>query len=81
MKLRKTTIERKVKEAVAYATDTEVESVELSDTWEDYYGMDSIDKFVLLLEVERKFGIEIPDEDAAGMESVNDLVMYISKRV
>ena len=40
-------------------------------------GADSLDVVEFVMEVENKFGITIPDEDAAKMATVGDAVKYI----
>jgi acyl carrier protein len=40
--------------------------------------MSSLDLIDLAVEVEEKYGIELPNEDLAGITTVNDLIKYIS---
>ncbi len=40
--------------------------------------MSSLDLIDLAVEVEEKYGIEMPNEDLAGITTVNDLIKYIS---
>ena len=42
-------------------------------------GADSLDIVDLLVELEKKFNIIIPDEEAAGLTTVGELTNYISK--
>ena len=32
------------------------------------------------MELENKFGIEIPDEDIFGLKTMNDVIAYIEKK-
>ena len=43
-------------------------------------GVDSLDTVELIMALEEKFDIEIPDEDAERMETVSDVVKYIAKK-
>ncbi|WP_300447371.1 acyl carrier protein [Helicobacter mastomyrinus] len=40
---------------------------------------DSLDVVELVMALEEKFSIEIPDEDAEKIKTVNDVVTYIEK--
>ena len=44
-------------------------------------GADSLDAFELLMAFEDAFDIEIPDEDAETMQSLQDAITYIQSRV
>jgi acyl carrier protein len=47
----------------------------------DDLGADSLDIVELLMAVEDEYGIEVPDEDAEGMQTVGDIVRYIEERM
>ena len=47
----------------------------------DDIGADSLDIVELLMAVEDQFGIEVPDEDAEGMQTVGDIIRYIEERM
>jgi Phosphopantetheine attachment site. len=40
--------------------------------------VDSLDLSGMLLSIEEAFGIEIPDEDIDGIQTINDIVVYIN---
>lgn len=40
-------------------------------------GADSLDTVELIMEFEKEFGIEIPDEKAEGIKTVADAITYI----
>jgi acyl carrier protein len=44
-------------------------------------GFDSLDTFTLLFELESKFNISIPDDEARNIRTVNDIVEGIRKLV
>lgn len=41
-------------------------------------GMSSLDLINLAVEIEDSYGIELPDEDISGINTVSDLIRYIS---
>ena len=47
----------------------------------DDLGADSLDTVELIMEFEDEFGIEIPDEDAEKILSVNQAVEYIDNNI
>lgn len=44
-------------------------------------GADSLDTIELVMALEEKFNIEIPDEDAEEMHAVADVVKYIENKI
>lgn len=42
-------------------------------------GADSLDTVELVMELEKKFGIEIPDEESEKIKTVGDAVEFIEK--
>jgi len=44
-------------------------------------GIDSLDVFTLLFELENAFQISIPDEDVRSIRTVNDIVMGVKKLI
>lgn len=47
----------------------------------DDLGADSLDTVELIMALEEKFGIEVPDEDAEKLTTVGAAVEYIEKKV
>ena len=47
----------------------------------DDLGADSLDIVELLMAVEDQFGIEVPDEDAEGMQTIGDIIRYIEEHM
>lgn len=43
-------------------------------------GLDSLDMMNVLLAIEEKFGVKIPDEDTAGLDSVDNITGYLQRR-
>lgn len=42
-------------------------------------GVDSLDMMNLLLAIEEKYGIKVPDEEAARLDSVDSIVVYLQR--
>ncbi|MEK0447327.1 MAG: Acyl carrier protein, partial [Verrucomicrobiota bacterium] len=43
-------------------------------------GADSLDTVELVMAFEDEFGVEVPDEDAEKLQTVNDVVKYIEEK-
>lgn len=43
--------------------------------------LDSLDTVELTVGIEERFGIEIPDDDLEGVETINDIVALIFKKL
>jgi acyl carrier protein len=58
-----------------------VEEVEITPTtsFVDDLGADSLDTVELVMAIEEAFDIEIPDNDAEKMRTVQDVIDYIEK--
>lgn len=44
-------------------------------------GIDSLGMFNVLLVVEERYGIKIPDSDIENLQTVNDIVRYVNSHV
>ena len=63
----------KVMAAIAQVSKKPVSDVKLESTFGEL-GIDSLNGFHLLCELEEELGIVIPDDDARGLNSVGDVV-------
>lgn len=43
-------------------------------------GADSLDMVEVIMKLEEQFGLEIKDEDAENMKTMDDVVLYIQER-
>lgn len=66
----------KVMAAIAAVAKKPVSDVKLESTFGEL-GIDSLNGFHLLCELEEELGIAIPDDDARGLQSVADVVERI----
>jgi acyl carrier protein len=70
-------VDKKVKEIVAEQLGKDVNEITTSASFIDDLGADSLDIVELVMKMEEEFGIEIPDEEAEKIKTVNDVVEYI----
>ena len=57
----------------------EADEVSIESTFIDDLGADSLDIVELIMAFEEEFGIEIPDEAAEKIKTVQDVVSYIDQ--
>ncbi|BAP00277.1 acyl carrier protein [Wolbachia endosymbiont of Cimex lectularius] len=72
-------IEEKVKKIVLEHISKDVEKFSSSSKLSEH-GADSLDAVEIIMAAEEEFGIEIPDEDAQKMETVEQIAEYISNK-
>jgi len=70
--------EKRVREIVAEQLDKDIEEVKSESSFIKDLGADSLDIVELVMKMEEEFGIEIPDEEAEKIKTVNDVVQYIA---
>lgn len=73
-------VEKKVKEMVAKQLGVRVEKIIPESRFKEDLGADSLDMIDLLMEVEREFKLNIPDEDAEKMLKTGDVIFYIENK-
>ncbi|MEN3045956.1 MAG: acyl carrier protein [Candidatus Hydrothermales bacterium] len=57
------------------------EQVTMEARFQEDLGADSLDVVELVMKIEEKFGIEVPDEDAEKIRTVKDAVEYIQSKL
>jgi acyl carrier protein len=70
-----------VKEIIVQELSVPEEKVKESSTFESDLRADSLDVVELVMELEEKFEIEIPEEDFEQIRTVGDLVRYIERKL
>ena len=73
-------MEDKVKKIIVEQLGVEEEDVTPEASFVDDLGADSLDTVELVMAFEEEFGIEIPDEDAEKMLTVQNVIDYIKER-
>ncbi|MDR0772827.1 MULTISPECIES: acyl carrier protein [Wolbachia] len=72
-------IEEKVKKIILEHISKDVEKFNSSSKLSEH-GADSLDAVEIIMAAEEEFGIEIPDEDAQKMETMEQIVEYINNK-
>jgi acyl carrier protein len=70
-------VEDKVKQIIVEQLGVDESEVTPTASFIDDLGADSLDTVELVMALEEGFGMEIPDEDAEKITTVNDAINYI----
>jgi acyl carrier protein len=73
-------IEAKVKEIIMNKLGVEASQVTPTASFTNDLGADSLDTVELVMEFEKAFNLQIPDEDAEKISTVGDAVSYLSAK-
>ena len=68
----------KVKEVIIDKLGVEEDTINTDAHFVNDLGADSLDTVELIMELEEEFGIEIPDEDAEKIATVQQAIDYIN---
>ena len=71
----------KIKEIIVDKLGVEDSKITMEANFIDDLGADSLDTVELIMQFEEDFNIEIPDEDAETLRSVNQAVDYITNKL
>ncbi|MBU1297566.1 MAG: acyl carrier protein [Bacteroidetes bacterium] len=74
-------INAKVKEIVMNKLGVEESAVTPEASFTNDLGADSLDTVELVMEFEKVFGIQIPDEDAEKISTVGDAINYLTAKI
>ena len=69
----------KVKQIISEQLGVDENEVNPSASFVDDLGADSLDQVELVMALEEAFGVEIPDEDAEKIRTVQDAIDYVDK--
>jgi acyl carrier protein len=78
--IKMSSVEQQVKAIVAEQLGVKAEQVTSAASFVDDLGADSLDTVELVMALEEEFEIEIPDEDAEKITTVQQAIDYISER-
>jgi acyl carrier protein len=73
-------IEGKVKEIIMNKLGVEASQITPTASFTNDLGADSLDTVELVMEFEKAFNIQIPDEDAEKISTVGDVVNYLKEK-
>ena len=74
-------VEKRVLEIIVEQLKVSREEVTLEASFIDDLGADSLDLVELIMAMEEEFGLEISDEDAEKIQTVQDAVNYITEHM
>lgn len=72
-------IEDSVKAIIVEQLDADPDEVTPEASFIDDLGADSLDLVELVMHMEEVFDVEIPDEDAEGIRTVQDAINYVQQ--
>ena len=70
--------EEKVKQIIVEQLGVDAAEVTASASFQDDLGADSLDIVELVMAFEESFDVEIPDEDAEKIKTVQDAINYVN---
>ncbi|HZS58281.1 MAG TPA: acyl carrier protein [Gemmatimonadaceae bacterium] len=73
--------EEKVKEIIEKELGVEREKLTDDANFIEDLGADSLDIVELVMEFEKEFNIDIPDEDAEKLKTVGDAMKYLNTKI
>ena len=73
--------QRELIQVISERLDVTMDSVTPQASFLDDLGADSLDVVELMMALEEKYNLEIPDADAEKIKTVQDVVSYIEKRL
>ena len=70
----------KVTEIIVDKLNVDEKSVTPESSFTNDLGADSLDTVELIMEFEKRFGVQIPDADAEKIKTVGDAIAYIESK-
>ncbi len=74
-------VEEKVKDIIEEELGVEREKLTDEASFIEDLGADSLDIVELVMEFEKEFDIDIPDEDAEKLRTVGDAMSYLNEKI
>jgi acyl carrier protein len=74
-------LDEKVKEIIAKELGVERDKLTNEASFMEDLGADSLDTVELVMEFEKEFNIDIPDEEAEKLRTVGDALDYLKSKV
>ena len=70
----------KMREIIAEQLNCDGETIGLDTSFKDDLGADSLDLFELVMALEEEYGLEMPAEELADVETVGDVIEYLKSK-
>ncbi|MBP7796073.1 MAG: acyl carrier protein [Elusimicrobiales bacterium] len=74
-------ISDEIKKLISESLSVDMKEIKEDSKFVDDLGADSLDIAELVMSMETKFDVEIPDEDAQKIKTVGEAVDYISNKI
>lgn len=81
MAMTRENVAEEIKKLISESLSTDINEIKEDSKFVDDLGADSLDIVELVMSMENKFDIEIPNEDAQKIKTVGEAIDYISNRV
>lgn len=72
-------IEQKVIKIIADNQGKSIEVITMESRFAEDLGVDSLSTVEIMMEIEKEFGVDVPDEEATKIKKVADVVNYIKE--
>lgn len=73
-------MEDKVIKLISDATKIDAAKITLATSFVEDLNLDSLDIVELMMKMEDSFGVEIPEEEAENLKTVQDVVSYLKTK-
>ncbi|MCC8376924.1 MAG: acyl carrier protein [Rickettsia endosymbiont of Graphium doson] len=72
-------IEQEVIKIIADNQGKKIEEISVDSRFAEDLGVDSLSTVEIMMEIEKEFGVDVPDEEATKIKKVADVVNYIKE--
>ncbi|WP_341788693.1 acyl carrier protein [Rickettsia endosymbiont of Lasioglossum villosulum] len=72
-------IEQKAIKIIADNQGKKIEEISVDSRFAEDLGVDSLSTVEIMMEIEKEFGVDVPDEEATKIKKVADVVNYIKE--
>lgn len=70
----------KLKEIIAEQLSVDADEIELTTSFKDDLGADSLDLYELVMALEEEYNCEIPSDDLSAIATVEDVVKFLKEQ-
>ena len=74
------TMLEKMKEIISEQLSVDASDIELTTSFKDDLGADSLDLFELVMALEEEYNCEIPSDDLSAIATVEDVVKFLKEQ-
>ena len=67
----------KLRDIISEQLSVDAADIELSTSFKDDLGADSLDLYELVMAIEEEYNCEIPSDDVANISTVEDVIKYL----